>query len=202
MTYIVDMIRMQQNRGIALGVHTPPSSRAAFTLLEVLLVIVIMGILSSTAVMSLRGKLYQETVRGGAADFQSALVQISASVRKENTALSAKITTRALDVYSTSDCSGAVLFRAELEDRVRVSSANNTTNRPAAIPASATPWNAESTCLLFAPSLGLNPLTTTGFVRIYHFANSDFQSIVYKSATENRLQLFYSQNGGTTWTAM
>ena len=86
-----------------------------FTMVEVLVVVVIMGILSSMGVASITGAVANARVKDYAQNTAAFLERIANDANRMSKTLCANVQQKSIDVYTTSDCSGSMYAQYSLD---------------------------------------------------------------------------------------
>ena len=170
-----------------------------FTLLEVLVVIAIIGILTTIGVSGMQSVIANSTVKGQVLSVSAFFDQVSAHARAKNTLIgfSMNVVGGAIVFHPDSTCAAAG-DTLKLDTRTAI-----VTAAPAGLPAqfaSVTNWG-SGTCIRFKPMqrIGMNPLADSGYIHIKSLSVNDAHGLIGKVSSENRALAFVSKDGGTTW---
>ncbi len=170
-----------------------------FTLIEVLVVVAILGILSSMGVVSFRQAIANSRVRDSAINVAAFLERASMTAREINDTLcvaTANNLTK-LSVYKGSDCSGSAVDSLILEGGVYFRSSSAVSS-----PISGATTNLVSNNGFFVPRIGLSSFrgsnlseqTFEGFY-LMQYSGSDTWGGVTKVPSDNRFRS-HTYNGG------
>lgn len=168
-----------------------------FTLIEVMVVVAIIGILSTIAYASLQGAIHRERIRGNGGAVISFLNRVHAETRKQNAAMSVRFYADSIVAYTGSTCDASNRFASEaLLYSARIQSQTTPSG-------SASSWvdQAWSTCQSFVPNIAHHSIANKGFVELALTNAPDFRAIIYKAPSVYHLQWAYSIDGGDSWTA-
>lgn len=185
------------------GIQDMRHGRQGFTLIEVMVVIVIIGILASMGVMSMRNKVAMEAVKGEVISLRAFMDEISARARAKDTSFSVSVVGDTLYYRWGSACQNAVQGRYGVSDKTIIYA-----SAPSAIPAAFTGtyinWAATGSCIAFEPRtrIGLNPLSTNGYLTVQSKQNEDFMGMVGKVSESNKPLQFFSQDEGASWRSL
>ena len=163
---------------------------SGFSLVELLVVIAVMGILSSVAWLSFSSSMERSKIRDATLQTNSFFKSVVSGMKLNsdvNLRHSLKITANSLAVFDTSGCAGNIKDSLMLEESVeyRINSLNSAPGTNFG----GTSWMSGSACVEFTPAVGKNTIATNGFL-IIGSSNSDFkdEELIYKVSTSNRFQ--------------
>ena len=91
------------------------SKKNGFTLVEVLVVVIIMGILSSMGVVSITAAVANARVKDYAQNTAAFLERIANDANRMSKTLCANVQQKSIDVYATSDCSDSLYAQYSLD---------------------------------------------------------------------------------------
>lgn len=91
------------------------SSKNGFTLVEVIVVVLIMGVLSSMGVVSITAAVANARVKDYAQNTAAFLERIANDANRMSKTLCANVQNKSIDVYATNDCSGSLYAQYSLD---------------------------------------------------------------------------------------
>lgn len=178
--------------------------RCGFTLTEVLVVIVIIGIMSTMAVAGMMGLINRHRIQGQTDELRSFLMRVDAEARKTGTPWSIAVDSAMLNARNTANCTGANAFSMQLNDRAEIVHRAAATAIPVSTGVTLNQaWQTEPLpgCIQLVPQQAQSSYVNLGYLMIQLTHDHDFQGIVYKIAPLNQIQSIVSTDGGGTWRA-
>lgn len=91
------------------------SKKNGYTLVEVLVVVTIMGVLSSMGVAGLRGAVINSRIKDHAMNTAAFLERMANEANRMSKTLCANVQRKSIDVYATNDCSGSLYAQYSLD---------------------------------------------------------------------------------------
>lgn len=148
------------------------SRKNGFTLVEVLVVISIMGILTSMGVASLRRAVINNRVRDYALNTAAFLERVANDANRMSKPLCIKFLPKSIDVYETSDCSGSSLEQFSIDLNLPLKFGCDIDASIQELDGMENDDNWAGSDVVFTPRIGLSP-APKGFVCIQYGANGD-----------------------------
>lgn len=174
------------------------NTQLGFTIIEVMIVVVIIGILSAIALNSMKEKLILDRLQGGAKELssfinnQAKVVRINESPRSIGFTANAQI----IEAFDSGDCSGTVDQTITLDSRVNILPA---TSGPTHCSTNNT-WVQQNSkwCLTFDNTETLYPVGV-GCFALSHTGEANTWSGVSKEANKNYLRTWFHRGGALRW---
>lgn len=170
-----------------------------FTLIEVLVVIAIVGILSTLAISNVGESVARERLRTSATSGASFLERTAQECKKLQSTRSVRFFTDHIEQFGTADCTGASTASMSFETGVVADGSLAT---------SITSWSTNlygigsTSCIVFNTGrYGLNPVGTAGVVVLKHTRYDNLRAAIAKNSNANYFEVAISINGGSSWKA-
>jgi len=173
------------------------SKKNGFTLVEVLVVVVIMGILSSMGVVSITGAVANARIRDYAQNSAAFLERIANDANRMSKTLCANVQQKSIDVYATSDCSGSLYAQYSLDLQNPVKFGCNIGDI-AFGDADYNDWSEGEHVILFEPRIGLSAVPK-GYVCIQYGNSTIYTDNAYgmavKYSDKNMVKAKWTRSG-------
>lgn len=181
------------------------ANRNGFTLIEVLITVILIGILSTMGVSSLFGAAENAKVNGMAKDTAAFMERIAKDSKRLSTPLCLKMANeQRINVYKSDDCSSPLAdslfdhldieapmrFVAECPDVDAACNASGAENCEINL--------LDGTSGVFKPRIGLSSLPVSGYV-CAQFGTKDHYAMVLKTNTENFVKTLTYEEDEWSW---
>lgn len=168
-----------------------------FTLVEVLVVIAIIGILSTIAISSVGESVARERLRTSVNESVGFLERVAQETKKFQAPRSVRFYEGSISSFATSDCSGAAASSMSFDGSVYADPSLS-----AGVPGWTTVKFGMGTaqCLTYsAARYGLNPVASTGALVLRHRRYDQLRGVIAKNSNTNYFEAAISVDGGSSW---
>ncbi|NLO24242.1 MAG: prepilin-type N-terminal cleavage/methylation domain-containing protein [Fibrobacter sp.] len=175
--------------------------KKGFTLVEVLAVVAILGILSAAGYSSLNNAIANSRLKDAIVNTRAFVESMSLESKRLHDSLCIVFVANQMQTkrFANDVCEGDAISTLELVAPVSfyTSTPQNIVSQESFV---ATPviWTSADKFLVLSPKLGLNEITEEGVIAL-RYGNSSRYGAVLKSAKKNRLQAYFSVDGGASW---
>ena len=156
------------------------SKKNGFTLVEILVVVVIMGVLSSLGVVSITAAAANARIKDYAQNTAAFLERIANDANRMSKTLCANVQQKSIDVYATSDCSGSMYAQYSLDLQFPVKFGCNI---GAIFEDGFNDWSEGEHVILFEPRIGLSAVPK-GYVCIQYGNSTTYTDNAYGMAVK------------------
>jgi len=168
-----------------------------FTLIEVLLVVVIIGILSAISLSVVGDKIVHDRLKGTAKQVKIFIDQAVQKVRMSQSEWSIGLATNASEIklFESADCSGSATQTTSIDANISIKTTSNHTTC-----SSGNTWTSQNGfyCLTFDEDAATYPVNV-GCFELQYEGNTEVSSGVVKQGSKNFVQSFFQNNGSLWW---